>query len=76
MSSTNITTVVKMLESLPESAQEQVIELLREYIADLEDEAQWDTLSRKTQPQLIATARRARQEIAKGQAEPLDYDRL
>jgi hypothetical protein len=76
MSSTAITTVVKMLESLPETVQDQVVEHLREYLADLQDELVWDDLLKRTQPQLVAAARRARQEIAEGQAQPLDYDQL
>lgn len=48
MSSPAIATIVKMLESLPESAQEQVVEHLREYLADLQDELEWDALFKKT----------------------------
>jgi len=76
MSSKAIATVIKMMESLPETVQEQVVEHLRDYIADLQDELQWDILFERTQQQLIAAARRARQEIAEGHAKPLDYDRL
>jgi hypothetical protein len=76
MSSTAIATVTKMLESLPEPAQAQVVEHLREYLEDLQDELQWDTLFKKTQPQLISAARRAKQEIAQGLAKPLDHDQL
>lgn len=76
MSSTAIATVVKMLESLPETAQDQVVEHLRKYLVDLQDELVWDDLLKRTQPQLVAAARRARQEIAEGQAQPLDYDQL
>ena len=76
MSSTAIATVTKMMESLPEAAQDQVTEHLREYLQDLQDEVRWDTLFKKTQQQLVATARRARQEIAEGRAIPMDYDRL
>jgi hypothetical protein len=64
MSSAAIVTVVKMMESLPENAQDQVVEHLREYLEDMQDEMQWDALFKKTQPQLVAAARRARQEIA------------
>ncbi len=76
MSSENISTVIKLMESLPETAQERVVEHLREYIEDLQDELQWDSLFKKTQPQLIAAAKRAKQEIAAGNAKPLDYDQL
>jgi len=76
MTSTAIETVTKMLESLPETVQDQVVEHLREYLADLQDELEWDSLFRRTQPQLVAAARRAKQEIAEGHAQPLDYDEL
>jgi ATP-dependent protease HslVU (ClpYQ) peptidase subunit len=76
MSATVMATVVKMLESLPDSVQERVADHLREYIEDLREEWQWDTTFKKTQSQLITAARRAKQEIAAGQAKPLDYDQL
>jgi hypothetical protein len=76
MSSTAIATVIKMMESLPEPAQDQVVDHLREYLEDLQDELQWDSLFKETQQQLVAAARRAKQEIAEGRAEPMDYDQL
>lgn len=76
MSSTTITTLTKMLESLPESAQDQVIEHLREYIENLRDEIRWNNSVEKTQPTLIEAARRARREIAEGKATPMDYEQL
>ncbi|MFB2876264.1 MULTISPECIES: hypothetical protein [Floridanema] len=65
-----------MMESLPKTLQEQVAEHLREYIADLEDEIKWDKSFQKTQQQLIKAARRAKQEIAEGKANLLDYEQL
>jgi hypothetical protein len=76
MSSTAIATITKMLESLPEPAQDQVVEHLREYLEDLQDELQWDALFKRTQAQLVAAARRAEQEIAQGLAKPMDYDQF
>jgi len=76
MSSTAITTVIKMLESLPETVQDQVVEHLREYLADVQDELRWGGLFEKTQQQLIAAARRAKKEMGEGQAQPLDHNRL
>ncbi|HEX30140.1 TPA: hypothetical protein ENG04_08680 [Candidatus Poribacteria bacterium] len=76
MPSTAIATVEKMLESLPEEMQERVVEHLREYILDLQDELQWDKLFKRTQDKLIAAARRAKEEIAAGKAEPMDFERL
>ena len=69
-------TVVKMMEGLPETTQKSVVDHLRDYLADIDDETMWDALFRETQPQLIAEARRVRQEIAEGKVEPMDYDRL
>ncbi|NES20029.1 MAG: hypothetical protein F6K41_14135 [Symploca sp. SIO3E6] len=76
MSEENIATVVKLLESLPDAQQEKTIEHLREYIADLEDELQWKQSFRKTQHKLVAAAKLAKQQIAQGQGEEMDYDQL
>jgi hypothetical protein len=76
MASTTITTVVKMIESLPETAQERVADHLREFIAELNDDLRWERSYAKSQPQLAAAARRARQEIAAGRAKPLNPEEL
>jgi hypothetical protein len=65
-----------MMDSLPEPVQDQVTEHLREYLQDLQDEVCWDTLFKKTQRELVAAARLAKEEIAEGRATPMDYDRL
>ncbi len=49
MSSENIATIIRMIESLPETTQNQIIEHLREYIANLQNEREWDNLVSKTQ---------------------------
>jgi predicted ATPase len=76
MASLPITTIVKMMEELPEPAQRQVVDHLREYIAELQDESEWDMLFARTQSQLAAAAQRAKKEIAKGRIEPMDDRRL
>ena len=76
MTSTAIVTMAKMMETLPEPVQNQVVEHLRDYLAEIQDEIQWDVLFDRTQDKLIAAARRAKQEIAAGQAKPLDYEQL
>ncbi len=73
MSSAAIATIVKMVESLPDELQEKVVEHIRDYIGDLEDEKRWDTLFQRTQGNLVAAARKAKQEIAAGQSVPMDY---
>ena len=65
-----------MMEALPESLQNQVVEYLRDYIADMQDEMEWDAQFANSQDGLVATARRARQEIDAGKAVPMDYDQL
>ena len=75
-SSPSITTVVKMLESLPSALQEKVVEQIREFIADLEDEERWQASFEQTHERLIASAQKAKQEIAEGKATPMDYEQL
>ena len=71
-----IDAVIEMIESLPETLQQQVAEYLKEYIADLKDELQWDESFKKTQPQLVAAAQRAKQEIAEGKAQEMKLNEL
>ena len=65
-----------MMETLPEALQNQIVEYLREYITEIQDERQWDTSFSNTQDQPIEAARRAKQEIAEGKAKPMDLDQL
>ncbi|MCC5645361.1 hypothetical protein LC607_20915 [Nostoc sp. CHAB 5824] len=76
MSSAAITTVIKMMESLPIEVQDRIAEHLREYIDDLQDEIKWNESFQKTQSKLIAAAKQAKQEIAEGQATAMNYDQL
>ncbi|MEM8505326.1 MAG: hypothetical protein AAF716_19505 [Cyanobacteria bacterium P01_D01_bin.1] len=76
MSSSSITTIVKMVESLPSELQERVAEHLREFIADLEDELRWDAALARSHSHLIASAQQAKREIAEGKSAPMDYERL
>ena len=76
MSSTAIATLIKMMESVSEPVQNQIVEHLRDYIEDLKDEIEWDSLVSKTQPQLIEAAKRAKEEIRAGQAKPMEYSQL
>ena len=51
-------------------------DVTQEPIEDLQDELRWDELFKRTQSQLVAAARRARQQISAGLATPMDYRRL
>lgn len=76
MSSEAIATVVKMMGTLPDETQYQVIEYLQAYIADLQDELRWNSTFTKTQDSLVQKARLAKQQIAEGKAKPLNLDDL
>jgi phage-related minor tail protein len=75
MSSPAITTIVKMVESLPDELQEQVVEHVRGYLAELEEEKQWDTSFKRTQDNLVTAARKAKAEIAAGLSSPFTHGR-
>jgi hypothetical protein len=76
MSSPAVTTIVKMVESLPDDLQEKVADHIRDYIADLEEENRWEESFERTQESLVAAAQKAKQEIAAGKALPMDYEQL
>ena len=76
MSSENIATITKIMESLPDSTQEKVIEYLREYLATLQEEKEGDYLVNKNQNKLIDFARKAKQEMLEGKAQLMDYEQL
>jgi hypothetical protein len=76
MSSPAITTIVKMVESLPNELQEQVVEHIRIYLAELEEEQRWDRSFKRTEHNLVAAAQKAKAEIAAGLSTPMDYQQL
>jgi hypothetical protein len=76
MDSPAINTMVKIMEMLPETAQEQVVEHVKAYLEELRDEEVWDALVQRTQPGLKEAARHARLQIAEGKARPLTSDEL
>lgn len=76
MASETIATLAKMLESLPQAAQDQVVAHLRECIADIRDAIRWDLSFERTRERLAEAGRRAKQEIAAGLAKPMNLDLL
>jgi hypothetical protein len=69
-------TIEKMLEPLPEYVQQQVIEHLREYLAEMQAEGRWGQLYQSHRPKLEEMARLAKQQIAQDRARPLNLDEL
>ena len=58
-----------MMESLPEIRQEQVVDHLREYLLDLEDEFRWDESFKRTQGKLSEVANQVRNDIEETKTE-------
>ena len=76
MSSPAVITIVKMVESLPTELQEQVVDQVRDYLAEVEEEKRWDNSFKRTKDNLVAAARKAKAEIAAGMSTPMDYEQL
>jgi len=76
MDTSATTTIMKMLETVPDQFQETVVEHIRDYIEDIRDEAKWKNSFSRTQNDLISAAHQARQEIAEGKSNPMDTERL
>ena len=76
MASKAVATVIKMMESVPEPVQDKLVDHLRMYLEDIQDEMEWEDVFHRTQPQLIAAARRARQEVLARKTTPLDETQL
>lgn len=71
-----LTTILKMVEELPEPLQNQIADHLREFIADIEDEERWDEAFARTQDKLAYATREVSKQIAEGKTEPMDFDKL
>jgi hypothetical protein len=76
MSSATIQTVAKMLETLPDTVQEQVANHLSEYIEELRAEMQWDESFVRTNTKLQESARKAKSQIQAGKSQPMDLNKL
>ena len=61
MSSRAIATLVKIMESLPETLQDKVVEHLQKYLEELRDQDQGNLSFQNTQQSLIVAAQRAKQ---------------
>ena len=76
MSFSNVTILTRKLESLPEEYREKFAKYISEHLEDFEDEMRWDESFKRTSAKLSEMARNARNEIEKGQAESMDFERL
>ena len=69
-------TMMKMIESLPEPLQELALEHMQQYIEVIRDELKWNETFGRSQSKLVAAARQAREEIARGKATPMNVKDL
>lgn len=69
-------TLLRMVESLPESVQERILAEVQDFLEDMKDQGEWDAQFSSTQSVLASAARRVREEIAKGGSSPFDHERL
>lgn len=76
MASAATTTMMKMMEMLPENLQDRALEHMREYLEDIREESRWDESFSRTQDKLVEVARQARKDILEGKATPFDTRRL
>jgi len=68
-------TAIKLLESLPEQAQERVVEALRHLVQDAQDETKWDQLFDRSS-KLVVAAGQAKKDASEGKASNMDFERL
>ena len=57
MTTPALVTVIRMMEELPEPVQNQVVNHLQEYLAELNEELKWDAAFRSTQPKTFCTGK-------------------
>jgi hypothetical protein len=76
MATPALTTIIKMIEDLPEPLQNRIADHLREYLADLEDEEKWNEAFARTQERLSYVSQEVTKQVAEGKSEPMDFDKL
>ena len=73
----NVTeTIDKMIKTIPESMQSSVLDEIQAVITEKHDELEWNIQFQQSQENLIAAAKKVKDEIATGIAKPMDYEKL
>lgn len=65
-----------MVQSLPESLQVGVLEELEKIVAEKRDEVEWNIQFEGKQDQLIAAAKKVKEQIIAGKVQEMDYEKL
>ena len=63
-------------ETIPESMQNSVLDEIQAVITEKHDELEWNIQFQQSQENLIAAAKKVKDEIATGLAKPMDYKKL
>ena len=63
-------------ETIPESMQNSVLDEIQAVITEKHDELEWNIQFQLSQENLIAAAKKVKDEIATGLAKPMDYKKL
>jgi len=69
-------TISRMIEILPQEAQERLLDRFLPIISEISDEIEWDTAFEDTKDKLASIAKRVKKEVVQGKTEPMDYGRL
>jgi hypothetical protein len=73
----NVTeTIDKMIKTIPESMQNSVLDEIQAVITEKHDELEWNIQFQQIQENLIAAAKKVKDEIATDLAKPMDYKKL
>ena len=63
-------------ETIPESMQNSVLDEIQAVITEKHDKLEWNIQFKQSQENLIAAAKKVKDEIATGMAKPMDYKKL
>jgi hypothetical protein len=69
-------TVTKMIESLPDHLQKKLLDEITPIISEALDEAKWENDFQGGSSKLVQLAEGVRDQISKGEAEPMDFSKL
>ncbi len=73
----NVTeTIDKMIKTIPESMQSSILDEIQAIITEKHDELEWNIQFQQSQENLIAAAKKVKDEIATGLAKPMDYKKI
>ena len=73
----NVTeTIDKMIKTIPENMQSSVLDEIQAVITEKHDELEWNIQFQQSQENLIAAAKKVKDEMAAGMAKPMDYKKL